>query len=176
MNPKSAANAPLDAPARSFKACTRYGRVHSVYDGDTIKVITKLHKGEPWALYSLRISDIDTPELRGPQREAGIAVRDAMCLMLPKGCTVQLTFHKVDEDKFGRLLGSVRRCKWTNHFLGLKRYALADSVGVQLLALQLALPFDGKGKKIEWTAKQLAAALSSAQAYVDAAGGDSRAE
>lgn len=161
MNAKAARAAPIDAPRRTFDEMVRYGRVVSVYDGDTITVATKLHSGEPWASYRVRVAGVDTPELRGAHRDSGLAVRDAVRALLPQGCTVRCTFGA--EDKYGRLLAEVQRVTRPRSLLHSER--CAETLSTTLLKRKLAVPYDG-GTKPEWTRAELDNAVANARSLM----------
>ena len=82
-----------------------YGTVVKVYDGDTITVVAKLQlQGSPYYKFSIRLAGIDTPEIRGANREAAIEARDALAnkIMHKK---VEIT--NVKTEKYGRLLADI---------------------------------------------------------------------
>lgn len=131
---------------RTFKDKTLYAKVLSVYDGDTITVSTRLTSSEPFARYSVRLAGIDTPELRGPQRAAGLVVRDKLRGVLRPGRMVIIDFDS--EDKYGRLLGRVYTIKgWWSR----KR---SVDICEWLVKCGYALRYDG-GTKTEFTKKHL---------------------
>lgn len=81
------------------------GFVVKVYDGDTITIVTKLQfKESPYYKFSVRLNGIDTPEMRGPNKDMAIIAKDALS---------ELVFHKnivmenVKTEKYGRLLADV---------------------------------------------------------------------
>jgi len=49
--------------------------VHSIYDGDTLKVTLDLGFGI-YSKQTLRLHGINTPEIRGDERPAGLIARD----------------------------------------------------------------------------------------------------
>lgn len=140
---------------RTFAGQCRYARIIGVYDGDTITVLTKLDKNEKFREYSVRILGVDTPEIRTTDplhKQAGLAVRDRLCELLPVGSMVMIDFFP--EDKYGRLLGNVyvvRRGLWYN-----KR---GTNIADWLINHQLGLPYDG-GKKTEFTCAFLESIVS----------------
>jgi len=136
------------AGRRSFAGATRYAKIVSVYDGDTITVATRLTRREPFYEYAVRIAGIDTPELR-PSRsdpnadmhgEAGYRVRDYVRRMLPVGSAARIAFDK--EAKYGRLLGTV----WTLRNRMWRSPHPQTDVGQHLVDMRYALPYDGKAK------------------------------
>lgn len=80
--------------------------VVSVYDGDTvtlnIDVGFSTHRIE-----HCRLSRIDSPELRGDNRQAGLTARDFLRELLPVGSTVQIQTIKDNREKYGRYLAEI---------------------------------------------------------------------
>merc|ERR1719231_1697933 len=74
-----------------FVPDVRRARVVSVYDGDTITVAARHHKGSP-ALFKVRLAGIDAPEMRGgsaAEKQAALAARDFLRdLVLEKHVTL----------------------------------------------------------------------------------------
>ena len=85
--------------------------VTKVYDGDTITVDIDLGLGLWRHDQTIRLWKIDTPELRGPEREDGLRVRDFVRgLILDRDILLRTILDKRGQDrtgKFGRLLGEV---------------------------------------------------------------------
>ena len=89
----------------TFKNDIKYGKVVSVYDGDTIKVVfllaDKLYK------WNCRLDRVDTPELRTRndlEKELGYSVRDK----LREKILNKIVKIKCGEfDKYGRLLTEI---------------------------------------------------------------------
>ncbi len=85
--------------------------VTAVYDGDTITVDLDLGLGVWRHGQTIRLWKVNTPELKGVDRERGLAVRDLVSkLVLNKSVLVRTILDKRGEDrneKFGRLLGEV---------------------------------------------------------------------
>lgn len=85
--------------------------VVSVYDGDTIRVNIDLGfghiwKGENGKGVKIRLYGIDTPEVRGVEREQGLVVRDKVREMI-LGTKVTIKTIKDSTGKYGRYLGVV---------------------------------------------------------------------
>mgnify|MGYP005995995245 FL=1 len=78
-----------------------------VYDGDTITVIFKPFEQTSFYKFRIRLSGIDTPELRTKNKEEkkkGIIVRDFLReLVLGKIITIKCS----DFDKYGRILADI---------------------------------------------------------------------
>ncbi len=83
--------------------------VVSVYDGDTIRANIDLgfnivQRNEP-----IRLLGIDTPEVRGSEREAGLAARDYLrSILLPSPEGLVLHSYKDKSGKYGRILGRLQ--------------------------------------------------------------------
>ena len=80
-------------------------KIIGVYDGDTVTAMVDLgflHFQE----MKLRLYRIDTPELRGPEREQGIIVRDILReMILNKEVTIRS--YKDKQGKYGRYLANI---------------------------------------------------------------------
>lgn len=82
-----------------------HGIVVKVYDGDTITVVTKLQlQGSPYYKFSIRLAGIDTPEIRGADKEAAIAARDALA---NKIMHKEVEITNIKTEKYGRLLADI---------------------------------------------------------------------
>jgi micrococcal nuclease len=80
--------------------------VTKVYDGDTVTADIDLGFGVILKKQKIRLSGIDTPEVRGESREEGIKVRDAVRKMiLDKDITLKTIKDK--SGKYGRWLGEI---------------------------------------------------------------------
>lgn len=80
--------------------------VRSVYDGDTCTVDIDLGLKTWVHKEKLRLSRINTPELRGEEREAGLVARDYLRdLIVNKEVLIQTIEDK--EGKFGRYLAEI---------------------------------------------------------------------
>ena len=80
--------------------------VRKVYDGDTITVDFDLGFEITLKNQKIRLSRINTPEVRGEERESGLRSRDAL---REKICNkwVKIKTQKDRKGKFGRWLGEV---------------------------------------------------------------------
>ena len=149
---------PLSAPSRAhaFRNACVPCRVVRVIDGDTLQVITRATDAEPWALYSVRLAGVDTPELRGatPAERAAaefVATYVKVIVGAPHTETAKGSLCcTAGSDKFGRLLGDVR----------LPRAPLG--VGAHLLTAGLGRAYTG-GTKEPWTAADLPAVTTRAK-------------
>ncbi len=85
--------------------------VTDVYDGDTLTVDVDLGLGVWRNGQSIRLWKLNTPEVRGPEREAGLKVRDFVRdLVLDRHVLLRTIIDKRGDDqteKFGRLLGEI---------------------------------------------------------------------
>ena len=80
-----------------------------VYDGDTIRVDLDLGFGIWLRNQSIRFTDINTPEIHGDSKEAGIASRDRLRELLSQAdnkCVIKTVKDK-QRGKWGRILGEV---------------------------------------------------------------------
>ncbi|MEZ4874677.1 MAG: thermonuclease family protein [Flavobacteriaceae bacterium] len=80
-------------------------KIIDVYDGDTVTAVVDLgflHFQE----MKLRLYGIDTPELKGEEREQGLVVRDILRgLILDK--EVMIHSYKDKQGKYGRYLATI---------------------------------------------------------------------
>ena len=86
-------------------------QVTAVYDGDTITVDLDLGLGLWRHGQIIRLWRVNTPEVKGPEKERGLQVRDFVrTLVLDKPILLRTILDLRGEDrteKFGRLLGEV---------------------------------------------------------------------
>ena len=80
--------------------------VISVYDGDTVTLLVDLGFGTS-TKQRFRLSRINTPEVRGPERERGVKSREYLRNLLPFGKTVGVRTIKDSQEKYGRYLAEV---------------------------------------------------------------------
>jgi len=80
--------------------------VRKVYDGDTITVDFDLGFDILLKSQKIRLSRINTPEVRGKEREAGLKSRDALREKIANKWVIIKT-QKDKKGKFGRWLGEV---------------------------------------------------------------------
>ena len=90
----------------SFEGRECQGKVVSVYDGDTVKIVFPLTDKEPERLFkwNCRLINVDTPELRTKnkkEKEFGKKVRD---MLREKILNNVVNVKCLDFDKYGRLL------------------------------------------------------------------------
>lgn len=89
-------------PTYTYRAVVR-----SIYDGDTMRIDIDLGcsiwlRNEP-----IRLFGIDTPELRGDERPAGLIARDRLREKLPDGSEIVIETFKDRKGKYGRYLGRI---------------------------------------------------------------------
>ena len=81
-------------------------KVTSVYDGDTITVDIDLGMNVVLTGQKIRLYGIDTPEVRGSEREDGLVSRDWLRdKILDKWVVIKT--HKDSKGKYGRWLGTI---------------------------------------------------------------------
>jgi endonuclease YncB( thermonuclease family) len=123
-----------DAPNFSLDGYKTNGRIASVYDGDTVRIIFSFHG--TFYKWNCRLAGIDTPELRtsnDKEKEYGYQVRD---ILREKILNKVVSVECGKFDKYGRLLVTItcdEDCcvnKW-------------------LVENKYALEYDG-GKKQDW--------------------------
>ncbi len=80
-------------------------KIIEVYDGDTVTAMVDLgffHYQE----MKFRLYGIDTPELRGEEREQGLVVRDIVRAMILNK-EVIINSYKDKQEKYGRYLANI---------------------------------------------------------------------
>jgi micrococcal nuclease len=95
-------------------------KILSVYDGDTVTADIDLGFYFHFTKAKLRLYGIDTPELRGPEREAGIAARDYLRELI-LGQEVRIETH--GKGKYGRWLATIWKPIWKPTDLNLEAMA-----------------------------------------------------
>jgi len=108
-------------------------RLVSVYDGDTMRVDLDLGMGIWRNNIALRLFGIDTPELRGDDREAGLRARDAVRDAVGDGASVIIQTHRDATGKYGRLLATVWIPEEPHGYFNLNKW---------LLEVDLAVPYE----------------------------------
>jgi len=84
---------------------TYKAKIVAVYDGDTVTALVDLGFKVQKEM-KLRLTGIDTPELRGDEREEGLKVRDYVRgLILDKDVTIKTSKDK--QGKYGRYLAEI---------------------------------------------------------------------
>ena len=93
--------------AFSFNEKEFLGKCISVYDGDTITIAIKPFETEEIYKYNIRLSGIDTPEIRTKnldEKKKGLEIRD---LLREKILNKFIIIKCGKFDKYGRLLGDI---------------------------------------------------------------------
>jgi micrococcal nuclease len=80
--------------------------VVSIYDGDTITAMVDLGFGVQ-VKQKLRLARINTPEVKGSQREQGVASRDYLITLVPVGSQIDIRTIRDSQEKYGRYLAEV---------------------------------------------------------------------
>lgn len=152
------------AKPRTFADVKQMVKLKEVYDGDTIKIITRLDAKETFRVYSLRIHGIDTPEIRTRnvlEKKAGQAAKQVAMHILGSKSLLWVEFTK--EDKYGRLMGKLYLTEsFTNccHNKLIKGDLFAD----QMLHLKQAKPYFGKTKP-KWTNQEYQTCVTKSQEF-----------
>lgn len=81
-------------------------KVRRIYDGDTIFLDIDLGMSVILKNEKIRFARINTPELRGPEKKAGIAARDFLINLISRK-TILLETIRDKKGKFGRYLGEI---------------------------------------------------------------------
>ena len=119
--------------------------ITSVYDGDgAFEAVIDLGFNIQMEK-TVRLSGVDTPELRGEQYEAGKKVRDFVrSLILDKYVTIRT--YKDHSGKYGRLLADIQ--------ISPVEFTAQNDLGELLISMGYAKPYSG-GKKDPWTKEEL---------------------
>ena len=83
------------------------GKVIKVYDGDTITIATYIHNIKQPYRFSVRLANIDTPELRTTnpmEKQFATAIRDKLSIKIMDKTVV---LSNVSTEKYGRILATV---------------------------------------------------------------------
>jgi endonuclease YncB( thermonuclease family) len=84
------------------------GRVIKVYDGDTITIASKLPYNEsPLYRFSVRLSGIDAPEIKGKSEDEKVAAKKARDALAELVLNKFVTLKNVKNEKYGRILADV---------------------------------------------------------------------
>lgn len=109
-------------------------QVTAVYDGDTITVDLDLGLGLWRHAQTIRLWRVNTPEVKGPEKERGFQVRDFVRnLILDKPILLRTILDLRGQDrteKFGRLLGEVLLEGETGELINLNDLLLAQGMGL----------------------------------------------
>lgn len=106
-----------------------------VYDGDTITIAARLpYNKSPLYRFSVRLRDIDTPEMRGKSEKEKQDARKAQQVLSDLVLHKRVYLKNVDVEKYGRILAHV--------------YVDNINLSTFMLNSKLAVPYDG-GKKMD---------------------------
>ena len=83
---------------------TRSNGRHPVYDGDTVWLEVDLGCGVLFALGACRLYGINTPEMRGSDKAAGVRARDYVRKEMSGVEWFDIKTHKDKKGKYGRYL------------------------------------------------------------------------
>ena len=103
--------------------------VTSVYDGDTITVDIELGFGIVARKQKIRLADINTPEVRGEEREAGLISRDVLREKILHKNIIISTF-KDKKGKYGRYIGIIYKEETTNDSLNEEVESMTELINV----------------------------------------------
>lgn len=100
----------------------RVTEIVKIYDGDTIRANVDLGfgvtlRGLDGKGQSFRLADINAPEVRGDEREAGLKSRDALRELMADATEIQVQSLVDESDKYGRYLGIfhiLKNDEWIN--------------------------------------------------------------
>jgi micrococcal nuclease len=84
---------------------TYRAKIVSVYDGDTVTALVDLGFRINMEI-KIRLSRINAPEIRGPQRPQGLVARDFLRELI-LGKTVTIMTQKDRKEKYGRYLAEI---------------------------------------------------------------------
>jgi micrococcal nuclease len=81
--------------------------VKKIYDGDTITVDIDLGFNIVMQNQKIRLFGINTPEIRGEEREEGLKSKKYVEKVIPIGSVITLKTYKDKKGKYGRWLGEI---------------------------------------------------------------------
>lgn len=119
-------------------------QVVSVYDGDSITVDIDLGFGIIYKNQKIRLADINAPEIRGEEREAGLISRDALRKKILFKNVILLT-QKDRKGKYGRYIGTIEVIETTDI---LNEDGYPDAIDVQQININDWLVENGFAKKV----------------------------
>lgn len=102
-------------------------RVIKVYDGDTVTVDIDLGFGVWLKKQSIRLSGIDTPELRGDERPDGLIAKKTLSNWI-LNTDVLLVTSKDSKGKYGRWLCEIFPLNRTNETLSFNQRLLNEGL------------------------------------------------
>ena len=121
-----------------------------VIDGDTVKVL--LDTGfRNRTITSVRVEGINTPEKRGKEKEAGLAVKEIAEMWIKKNCSLDIKKKRYFLDSYpikGLYVRSVKLDKYGGRIIGRIFTENDADLGDFLIAEGLARIYDGGSKLI----------------------------
>ena len=99
----------LDRKLYTYKAV-----VTKIVDGDTVDLDIDLGLSIWSKSTRIRLLNINTPEVRGKEREVGLAAKNFLISVIPVGTKMYITTSKDKRGKYGRLLGTLYTSKGVN--------------------------------------------------------------
>lgn len=129
---------PVKSPTKSipFVPPITEGEVISVYDGDTITIVSKLpYDASPLYRFSVRLAEIDCAEIKGKTEYERELAQEAKCALQKLILNKVVTLKNLKTEKYGRVLADV--------YLGdlhINKWLLDNNYAVQ---------YSG-GKKTDW--------------------------
>jgi len=110
-----------------LKPYTYNAKVIKVYDGDTFTVNIDLGFYLVWNEQVIRLARVNTPEVRGAEREEGLKVRDIVRdLILDKEVTIKTIKDK--KGKYGRYLAEIEFEDDNGNLINLSNYLLENGL------------------------------------------------
>jgi endonuclease YncB( thermonuclease family) len=115
----------------------QYGKVIKVYDGDTITIGTILPYSETVYKFSVRIRNIDCPEIRSNDEKERLCASCAKQFLSGLILNTIVELKNVGYDKYGRILADI--------------YLENNNIGDIMINEQLAVQYNGGKKEIvDW--------------------------
>lgn len=115
----------------------QYGKVIKVYDGDTITIGTILPYSETLYRFSVRIRNIDCPEIRSKDEKEKLCASCAKQFLAGLILNTIVELKNVGYDKYGRILADI--------------YLDNNNIGDIMINEKVAVQYDGGKKQIvDW--------------------------
>lgn len=106
----------------------RKAQIKRIIDGDTFEVIVDCGFRR-YSVERLRLLGVNTPEVRGVQKEKGLESARFVEQLMPVGSTI--VFRSVKADSFGRWLADVFYEETKGQYENLAERLIADGFGVE---------------------------------------------
>ena len=104
--------------------------VDRVVDGDTVDVIVDLGFSV-MTKQCLRVSRVDTPEVRGPERPDGLVSKKFVEMVIPPGSPVVVMTTKDKKGKYGRYLAEILFHDGDGELMNLSNLLLEEGLAKQ---------------------------------------------